>query len=685
MSDSEQVTKKKPKSAPTSKKRPPRPGPPGKAPKSGPPGGGPPGPPPKPALQRKAPGVKGRRQAPEVETLKTGEPVGNRFIVERYLGSSGGGVSYLCNDRKTQDPVVVKVLDMPYPGDEEFKKLRSEIGMATSIEHPCLSQAVGMGRTKSGDIFIAMEYVEGRTLSQLIAERRDEGRTLSLRDAFTVLAHTCDALEAVHKRRSCHGVLTPYNIYVNSRGRVKVGNLAIGRVVSRYLYEAKGEGAFVDSIYVAPEAAGDPRKVSARSDLYSLGMIAAELLSPTGLPGNRKEAHDMAVDALAKYPPSLFSLVSGCLSSDPAGRPRSTQVFRDEFEEIARDAGAQLTGPPPPGALPIEPAVVEEEGEAEDGLFDLFDLDDVKGPGGATGDDRYLVQKGGLDYGPFTEDEILEQLYQDEINEHSPVLDRVTQNRKELQEFEVFREKVLEYIPKREERLRLEAERRAEIQRKVKKGGKAALVVGNIGALIVLIGMGWFWLQQPDPEPMPLDQAFASLDYHFAPPPTDFQAMEVDSSVMESIFNPEATEEEIARQIAAAQSRARASRSSGSARPSRASARGSADEIHEVDMSADGATDHHLTDNEIMQVVAADFAALRSCIMTEVDANPSFRGVTVKFFIRPSGTTGGVSLKESQFENRPVGQCLIDRFRSMTFPQHGAVTPRGVEYPLYVQ
>ena len=162
--------------------------------------------------------------------------------------------------------------------------------------------------------------------------------------------------------------------------------------------------------------------------------------------------------------------------------------------------------------------------------------------------------------------------------------------------------------------------------------------------------------------------------------------MEVDPSVMESIFNPEATEEEIQRQLAAMRSQARASTRS---RSSGSSARGTssrgAQEVYDVDMGADGGTDHHLSDGEIMQVVAADFGALRQCIMREVDANPSFRGVTVKFFIRPSGTTGGVSLKESQYESRAVGQCLIDRFRSMTFPAHGAVTPRGVEYPLYVQ
>ncbi len=646
------------------------------------PSGGPPGPPPSPAVQKKAPGVRGSRDVPDETTLQTGDSVGGRFFVERYLGSSGGGISYLCNDAESQQPVVVKVLTMPFPGDERFGQLRSKIGVASSIEHPNLLSAVGMGRTDRGDIFVAMEYGDGATLSKLLAGRREEGRTLSLRDAFTVLAHTCDGLEAVHRRQICHGVLTPYNIYVEDNGAVKVGNLAVGRVTSKHLFE-RGEGPFIDSIYVAPEAAADPSRLGPSSDLYSLGMIAAELLSPTGLPSTRKQAPDVAVDALSKYPPALFSLVSSCLSENPGQRPGSVGEFRAEFEEVARDAGARLEGPPPSGALPIEPAVTPEEDDGDE-LFDIFEPGDIDGGSADTSaDDRYLVEIDGLDYGPFTEQEILDQLYDDEIDEHSEVLDRITQERKALEDFDVFEDPVNEYIPIREERRRRKAERRAEIEQKVKSGGKAALVIGIIGALGVLASMGWFWLQQPDPEPIPLDEAFASMDdYHFSPPPTDFQTMEVDSDVLEGIFNPEASEEEVQRQIAQAQSQQPASSGQPSGSGAQAEER---QEVAEVDFAAGSGTDRHLTDQDINRVITSDFSAIRECVLMEARQDPSFSGVTVQFFIRPSGTTGGVELKESQYQSEPVGQCLIERFRGMRFPEHGAVHERGVEYPIPVR
>lgn len=645
--------------------------------------GGPPGPPPMPAIRRQAPGVRGSHQAPTSSTLKTGDSVGGRFFVERYLGSSGGGVSYLCNDKETQEPVVLKVLEMPFPGEARFAELQKKVGLASSINQDNLTAAIGVGRTEQGDIFVAMEFVEGATLSQIVAGRREEGRTLSLRDTFTVLAHICDALGEVHKRKICHGVLTPYNIYLNRNGRIKVGNLAVGQIEANYLH-GRQEGPFVDSIYVAPEVAADPGKLSPGADLYSLGMIAAELLSPMGLPDERKQAHDMALDAIANYPPALFSLISSCLSRTPEQRPASVQQFREDFEEVARSAGAKISGPPPPGSLPVEPAVREpgEDEAAKDGLFDLFDLGELGAPADKAEEDRYLVQKSGLDYGPFTEEQILEQLYQDQINEHSLVLDRTTQERRRLQEMEVFREAVLEYIPKREERLRLEAEARAELQRKVKKGGVAFLVMGIVAGVITLLAMGWFWLQQPDPEPMPLEHAFASLDYRFSPPPSEFQAVAVDSSVMESIFNPNISQEEVARQVARARTRQQRARSTGGAG---AAAGSGVQEIAEVDLTAAGGSTHHLTNQEINQVIMADFPAMRECILPEMRRNRSFRGVTVKFFIRPSGTTGGVQIKEANYQNSEVGQCLVRRFRGLTFPEHGAISNRGVEFPFHLR
>jgi hypothetical protein len=634
-------------------------------------------PPPHPTMKKHAPGVRNATEAPaEPTTLRTGDTVGGAFVVQRYLGSSGGAISYLCTEKNSDDSVVIKVLSREYPGDELFEEYRERIKVASSIRHKNLTRILGMGKTGGDEMFVAMEYVSGSSVSRLVAQRRDAAEQLQLRDVFTILAHVCDALEAVHER-TAHGVLTPYNIYLGKQGVVKLGNLTFDRIAGEYLAEAKGTGPFVDSIYVAPEVALDPSAVTPAADLFSLGMLAAELLSETGLPNQRKRARHLALDGMSKYPPSLVNLIASCIDSVPANRPRSAREFRDTFEDAAREAGAVLGGPPPAGCLPIEPAVADESGAGlggeESDLFDI-DLPGFDDPAGGEGDERYLLQKNGLDYGPFTREQVLEQLYADEIDEYSAVLDRVTQERVELGEMAEFSEEVAEYIPKREERRRQEALARAELERKVKKGASIGLVIAVIAGAITLTVMVVFYLQQPDPQELPMDKAFAALDFKFLPPPKEFQTIAVDKDLMASIFNLEASQEEIARKVKRHTKRIR-----------RKAKKSRSRNVREVNMADNSGSTHFLSDSEINGIIMAQFGQLRGCIMKELRENRSFKGVTVQFFIRPSGTTGGVKIRESKYANRPVGTCLKQQFRSMTFPEHGAISNKGVTFPLRVQ
>jgi len=632
------------------------------------------------AVQRTAPGVFGARELPKQHasaSLATGDVVGGRFEISRYLGASGGGISYLCNDKNSPDEeVVIKVLAMAPPSKQLFEGMYEQVRLASSIDHKNLTKIIGMGRTPSGEAFVAMEFVKGATLSSLISGRREEGGVVSLRDAFTVIAHVCNALEVIHQKRTAHFVLTPYNVYLDRRGVIRVGNLAFGKLAADLLFE-RGEGPYVDSIYVAPEVAESPELASSAADIYSLGMLTAEMLSPKGLAADRDEARVQIVQILSAYPQELTQLVLRSLGEDLAGRPRDAGVFRDTLQGICEKAGIALKGPPLAGGFPVEPAIVESNSES-----DIFDIPELAGLGAEPSDaanDRYLVQKEGLDYGPFSPELVLEQLYKDEIDEYSPVLDRVTQRRVPLGEMERFKKEVQAYVPKREERRRIEAAQRAELQRKVKKGGVWGLVVSIVAGLATLGTMAVLYLLQPDPEPLPMDRAFATLDYKFMPPPKDFQTLAVDAGLMNSLFNPKASEEEIAKAL---QSRAtKKRRPVASNRPKRSD---DGTEVQELDLTSDGGSGHILTDQDVNDVILANFGALRSCVIREIQDDPRFKGVTVQFFIRPSGTTGGVKIKEERFRERPVADCLTSRFRSMTFPEHGGLN-RGVEFPLLVQ
>jgi serine/threonine protein kinase len=619
------------------------------------------------ALRRRPGDVSGQHETPDqFLSLESGETVGGRFTVRRYLGSSGGATSYLCDDGASGERAVLKLLELEAP-ESFLEPMRATIRDASRIRHRNLTSIIGMGSTESGDVFVAMEYVEGTTLSRSIAACREKGHEIGLGEGFHVLAHVSEALEAIHDETH-HGVLTPYHVYLTDSGLPKVSNLGFGREVAALMQRRGRGGAFVDSIHVAPEARESPEALGPAADLYSLAMIAGELLAESGLPDQRDRAERAAVEYARARADTLGHLLESCLAHDPDARLSEAEQFRRSMETVLEDAGIDPSQPPPAEGLSIEPAIDDED--------DPFDLPSLGTPDSSQGDEaRYLVRRDGLDYGPFTEDELLEQLHDDEIDEHTEVRDRRTQESTELGDMEAIREEVEEYVELREERKRKERERREEIQRRVKQGGKAVLVAGIFAALGVLGVMTYVYMTRPAPEKVPLEKALVSMDYDFSPPPTDFQTVSADEDVLESIFNPDASKDAIARKV-------RRARGGGGGTAGSGSESGGAETI---DMSETGGEGVRLTSRKINNIILSHFDALRDCILKERANDPSFEGVTVKFYIRPSGTTGGVGLRESQYENKPVGRCLIREFRTMKFPDPKAVTKRGVTFPLKVR
>jgi len=637
-----------------------------------------------PSLPEQPDDVKGSRETPDRQLeFRSGERVGGRFTVERYLGSSGGGISYLCREEESGAPVVIKVLSMPAPDEEHLKWIREKIRTASRIRADHLTDILGMGTTEEGKVYVAMNYTEGQSLSRALAEQREQGREVTPAEMFHVVAQICDGLEAIHEHL-VHGLLTPFNIYIAEDGVVQIQNLGFGQISARHLH-AQGEGPFHESIYVAPEVAANPENLGPRADLYSAGMIVAEMLSGGGLPREVGEARDVAVRIARTYSAGIHRLVGTSLAEDPSKRTSSIAEFRMALENAVREAGVEPKDGLPETGLRVQPAVEIRDEEAD--LFDVPGPDESGGREADETDERYLVRKEGLDYGPFTREEVLEQLYDDEIDEHTSVLDRAIQERAPLGEQEAFVDEVEEYIPIRAERRRKERERRQQIERRVKQGGKAVLVVGIFAGLVVLVGMSYYYFTRPDPKELPVEKAFVALEYEFLPPPKEFKTVSADEDVLEKIFNPEAANREVPEQIRRARrgTGGGTGGTGGGGEGATPEGESTDQEVSTVDMGSSEGSDTVLTDKKINNIILSDFSVLRGCVQKELENNPSFDGVTVKFYIRPNGTTGGVTLREKQYLERPVGRCLVREFRQMEFPAHSAVSNKGVTFPLQIQ
>jgi hypothetical protein len=292
---------------------------------------------------------------------------------------------------------------------------------------------------------------------------------------------------------------------------------------------------------------------------------------------------------------------------------------------------------------------------------------------------RYFLSIEGLDYGPYNFDEVVEQLHSDKINEFTSALDRKTQIRRPLKEIPTFAAAVADYIPVREERLRLENERRAQMVETAKTAGRWTVYAG-VGAGL-LVGL-FFWVYwtfiRPEPAKLPEEALVADMSQTFKmqPPPKEFEEINVDQNIFAALFEGRKTRR-------GKKGKRRQGRIKGRG-GSNAQDQGEEEDITEVDFNSSGGTDHVLTDAEVTRGVLAQFGSIQSCLMPELKRNPNFRGVRVKFFIKPTGTTGGVSVLEGKYNSGQVGSCLKSRFRGMKFPAHGGFN-RGVIFPIIVK
>jgi hypothetical protein len=650
--------------------------------------------------------------------LSPGHELGG-FLIEAVLGQSAGGTSYLARDPRGQQAMTIKTVSVAQ--DETYQALRAYVQRASQVQHRNLARVFGVGR-EGNMAFVVMEYVDGQSLAATLAQRRAQSDPFGKQTAFNILAHLCGGIQALHAI-DVHGVLTPENVYVTRNGRFKITNLAYGRYVAEQLY-AQGRGMIHESGFVAPEVRQDPSRLSPSSDIFSLAMLAAELLSPQPLHALSADTRRAALEIGAQLGPATFAVLERALSLDPAARPTDAGELREQLHVLTDDPEARRGGeavtpvnpmpaitaaqapmlgdgeevmaaalpsldlePDPSVMVPSLPTVIQEEerrkAQAEEDDPFAAAARALGGPraggGGAedTGEKRYLVSRNGLDYGPYSGQEVLAQLHRDEINEHTAIMDRVTQFRTPLGEMAEFFDAVREYIPKREARRRREAETRAQRIQTAKKAGKWTGVVGAVAALAIFgVWLSWWLFVRPKPAALPAEQMIASLgeSYRMEPPPREFAQIALDADLVKDLF---------AEADPAAPKSGGRRPGIGARRAGAGGAGGDDDEnITTLDLDSEGGTDHVLTDGEVQSTVRRHSGALGGCLREELKRNPGFKGVSIQFFIKPTGTTGGVKIDGGG--SGALDACLKGHVRNMKFPQHGGFN-RGVTLPFYIK
>ena len=195
-----------------------------------------------------------------------------RYRIQRKLGAGGMADVYLAEDQELGRRIAIKILNGRHANDDQFiERFRREAKNAAALNHPNIVSIYDRGEAED-TYYIAMEFLDGRTLKELIVGRGAAPINVAIEYARQILS----ALRFAHRHGIVHRDIKPHNVLVDGEGRVKVTDFGIARAGTSQMTEA---GSIVGTAqYLSPEQARGG-EVDPRSDLYSLGIVLYELLT----------------------------------------------------------------------------------------------------------------------------------------------------------------------------------------------------------------------------------------------------------------------------------------------------------------------------------------------------------------------------------------------------------------------
>jgi len=205
--------------------------------------------------------------------MKIGQIVKERYEILEILGEGGMAFVYKARDMQLERFVAIKTLKPNYVNQETFvDRFKREAKTAANLNHPNIVQIFDWGIEE--EPYFVMEYIEGNTLTSIIAKNR----TISLSDILFIGAQVSSGLHAAHQKGLVHRDIKPGNIMITPDGKVKVTDFGIVSLQNEESDITKTGSILGTASYISPEQAqGKP--VSIESDLYSLGTVLYELIT----------------------------------------------------------------------------------------------------------------------------------------------------------------------------------------------------------------------------------------------------------------------------------------------------------------------------------------------------------------------------------------------------------------------
>ena len=230
--------------------------------------------------------------------LSRGQKVNERYEIIKTIGEGGMANVYLANDIILDRKVAIKVLRGDLSNDEKFiRRFKREALSVSNLSHPNIVEVYDVGE-EEGNYYIVMEYIDGKTLKQLLQKRG----ALTLTEVIDIMSQLTDGLAHAHEAYIIHRDIKPQNIMIEDNGLVKITDFGIAMALNST--QLTQTNSVMGSVHYLPPEQANGKGSTIKSDIYSLGILMYELLTGS-VPFKGDNAVEIALKHMKEKMPSI--------------------------------------------------------------------------------------------------------------------------------------------------------------------------------------------------------------------------------------------------------------------------------------------------------------------------------------------------------------------------------------------